>query len=300
MATSSSDTIASRFHLPEAPRLSIRTLQRRDIALTELRGRAGHGLTDAMPRENAYLVALQFLPCANHDLFFEGRYVRPRNYRAGVTSFYDLRREPVADLRDPFHSLMMRLPLAALEDIDAGHGRRSVDRLACEDGLSVDDVVLRSLFTSLLPAVRRPEEASTLFLDHVVGAITAHIASRYGGPAPPATRARRGLAPWQERHVKALIDDNLDGNITVSRLAEACGLSIRHFGRAFRESVGLPPHRWLLKRRVTRAQDMLSRSRPSVAAVAVACGFVDQSHLTRVFKANVGLTPAQWRRQIRR
>ena len=108
--------------------------------------------------------------------------------------------------------------------------------------------------------------------------------------------SRGGLAPWQERRAKELINANLDGKLPLSQLAEECGLSARHFARAFRQSIGVPPHRWLLSRRVERAKDLLRDRALPLAEVALACGFSDQSHFTWMFTALVGLSPGLWRR----
>jgi AraC-like DNA-binding protein len=84
----------------------------------------------------------------------------------------------------------------------------------------------------------------------------------------------------------------------LARLAAECGLSVRHFARAFRQSTGVPPHRWLLRRRVERAAELLGNRALPLADIAIACGFADQSHFTRVFTALMGASPNTWRRTI--
>ncbi len=249
-----------------------------------------------MPREDAYLVALQLRPCADHDLFFNGRHVRPTNYVEGVTSIYDLRQEPIADLRDPFHSIMFHLPRRALHDIAGPTGAPLSGDLLYRPGASILDPVIQSLLSSLLPAMAKPGEACSLFLAHVALAITAHVAHTYGAMRPLRRLPRGGLAPWQERRAKELLSANLQAAVSLSRLAVECGLSVRHFTRAFRQSTGTPPHRWLLRKRVERAQELLRDSRWPLAEIALACGFADQSHFTRVFTAMVGTSPGTWRR----
>lgn len=109
---------------------------------------------------------------------------------------------------------------------------------------------------------------------------------------------RAGLAPWQiDRAVRLLLED-LAQDYSVEQLAAQCGLSRSHFGRAFKTSMGLPPHRWLTHLRIARAQEMLA-GRASIAEIALNCGFADQSHLTRMFNAVTGCSPAAWRRQRR-
>jgi len=105
-----------------------------------------------------------------------------------------------------------------------------------------------------------------------------------------------GLAPWQARRAQELMNANLDGKLPLRQLAEQCGLSTRHFARAFRQSTGVPPHRWLLGRRVERAKDLMRDPALSLAEVALACGFADQSHFTRMFTTVVGVSPGVWRR----
>lgn len=105
-----------------------------------------------------------------------------------------------------------------------------------------------------------------------------------------------GLAPWQMRRAEQLMNENLGVQVPLSRLAEQCGLSVRHFARAFRESTGVPPHRWRTNRRVERAKELLLSSGLSLSEVALACGFGNQSHFTRVFSATVCMSPGLWRR----
>jgi transcriptional regulator GlxA family with amidase domain len=107
---------------------------------------------------------------------------------------------------------------------------------------------------------------------------------------------RGGLAPWQLARAMRLLRSETPGDHTVAKLARVCGLSPSHFGRAFKASTGLTPHKWLLWFRVQRAAELLERTEDSISTIAVTCGFADQSHLTRVFHALMGTSPAHWRR----
>lgn len=109
----------------------------------------------------------------------------------------------------------------------------------------------------------------------------------------------KGLAGWQAELALQLLLSDTSCGFSVAALARRCGLSRSYFIRAFKVSMGLPPHHWLMRRRIERAQDMLVRTNESIAEIAVSCGFADQSHLTRVFRALVGASPAAWRRQRR-
>ena len=111
-----------------------------------------------------------------------------------------------------------------------------------------------------------------------------------------AALTRGGLAPWQMQRATELMTANLQERVPLSRLAARCGLSMRHFARAFRQSTGVPPHRWLLNHRVEHAKELLRNLTMSLAEIALACGFADQSHFTRTFTAVVGVGPGLWRR----
>jgi AraC family transcriptional regulator len=106
----------------------------------------------------------------------------------------------------------------------------------------------------------------------------------------------RRLAASQERRAKELVDANIRGNISIAELASACRLSEAYFSRAFRETCGAPPHRWLLQRRVELAKQKLAATDMPLATIATDCGFVDQSHLQRVFARTTGVTPKIWRK----
>src|SRR5689334_12113598 len=117
-------------------------------------------------------------------------------------------------------------------------------------------------------------------------AFAAHAAHAYGG-MQSVQRVKGGLAPWQERRSKEMIAADPSGATSLAAVAEACGLSVGYFSRAFRKTTGLAPHTWLQHARVERAMTMLRGTDKSLSEIALACGFSDQSHFTRVFTQRV-------------
>jgi AraC family transcriptional regulator len=148
----------------------------------------------------------------------------------------------------------------------------------------------------MLPALSHPEQASQLFIDHVLLAVGVPVAQTYGGMRPLLRPVRGGLAPWQVRRAQDILRSNLYGSVSIKEVARECHLSVSHFSRAFRRTLGVAPHNWLLVRRVELAKEKLRDGRWSLLDVALACGFADQSHLTRVFTRMVGISPGAWRR----
>jgi AraC family transcriptional regulator len=110
--------------------------------------------------------------------------------------------------------------------------------------------------------------------------------------------ARGGLAGWQQRAVTAYIEEHLDQTIPLAKLAELARLSPYYFCRAFRESVGLPPHRYHILRRIERAKGLLANSKSSVTEIGMAVGFSDTSSFTAAFRKTTGQTPTSYRRRF--
>ncbi|MBM7128972.1 helix-turn-helix domain-containing protein [Dyella mobilis] len=103
------------------------------------------------------------------------------------------------------------------------------------------------------------------------------------------------MRPWQEVLAKSMLSSSMDGTTLVADVAAACGLSKSHFGKAFRRSVGMPPHRWVVMRRLEWAQRLLGDASRSVASIAAECGFCDQSHMNHVFLKTLGVSPGAYR-----
>ena len=107
---------------------------------------------------------------------------------------------------------------------------------------------------------------------------------------------RGGLTPRQVRLVCDHLERHLAEPADLAQLAGLAGLSPSHFHRAFRRSMGAPPHRWLTWKRIRRAQALMRDRGRSLADIAVETGFADQPHFTRVFSKVVGVSPGAWRR----
>ena len=93
---------------------------------------------------------------------------------------------------------------------------------------------------------------------------------------------------------------NLTGRVTLNELASACRLSRSHFARAFKRTLGVAPHQWLLAARINLAKTLLEAPHKTIEEIAEECGFADRSHLTRAFTRALHLTPAAWRRERQR
>jgi transcriptional regulator GlxA family with amidase domain len=119
------------------------------------------------------------------------------------------------------------------------------------------------------------------------------------GNQPNGTNAvglvRGGLPPRALRRVREHIDANIKQRISVKALAKLANLSVWYFVRAFKQSVGVTPHNYLIRRRVERTSELLSGTELSLSEIALAAGFADQSHCARRFRQHVGMSPREYR-----
>jgi AraC family transcriptional regulator len=108
-------------------------------------------------------------------------------------------------------------------------------------------------------------------------------------------RVKGGLAPHLRRQLVEFIEMNLAEALSLGQLSGMCALSEYHFARMFRESFGLPPHQYLLARRMHRARELLRSTRMAFGAIALECGFASASHFSNAFKQAMGATPKAYR-----
>jgi AraC-like DNA-binding protein len=301
MATSEGygQRLGERLRVDNAPAIVARVLRKTDMAVTEIR--CNHplpGMSGSIQREDAFLVCLKLCDLPRFEYWEDGKKAPVCDLRAGESCLYDLKRDPIVRIDKPYHSLIFYLPRSALNAIADDTNAPRIGDLSYKPGVGVDDVMISSLQSTMLLALANPEQVSQLFVDHIMLAVGMHVAQTYGGMRPASPRVRGGLAPWQVRRAKEILSAHLDGGIPLQEVARECHLSMSHFSRQFRRTTGLPPHKWLLTRRIEVAKEKLGDRRLSLSDLAAACGFADQSHLTRVFTRMVGVSPGAWRRAL--
>lgn len=154
-----------------------------------------------------------------------------------------------------------------------------------------DPDLIRDLAILHASLCRDDTRTSELEQDTRLVAFLAKLIARWADldGAPPARIGATGLV-----RVRDYLEANLAEETDLAELAAMAGLSRSHFIRAFQRETGLAPHAYLTDRRFRAASRLLERGE-APGDVAASCGFFDQSHLNRVFKARMGVTPGTFR-----
>ncbi|WP_157944659.1 helix-turn-helix transcriptional regulator [Mangrovicella endophytica] len=230
----------------------------------------------------------------HQELRAAGSLVHSGSVPQGAVSAFNLAEEPCLSMTGRLDAIHFHIPHAFIDEIadEAGLPRPS--------GLlrspAKRDPVASALGALLMPAMLKRDAAGSMLAEHVAMAFLAHAAERYGQVRRQAPPLRSGLAPWQERQAKELMQAGFARPLTITEVSEACKLSPSYFAAAFRRSTGQSPHRYLSQIRIAASKRLMLAGEISLAEVALACGFGDQSYFTRVFSNLVGTSPGQWRR----
>ena len=126
-------------------------------------------------------------------------------------------------------------------------------------------------------------------------AFEAPVAAGSADQVFPGSQFRGGLPPHVLRRVREHIQTHLGSTLTLRDLATTAGLSASHFGRAFKQSEGMTPRKYLLKCRLRQAVQLLAGTELPLSEIAFASGFCAQSHFSRQFRKYVGITPSRYR-----
>ena len=161
-----------------------------------------------------------------------------------------------------------------------------------------DRFQMGSLVTSIVTLLdaakaerKNNREAAWASVDRASSLLRVEMARRH------SKRSDRGMPAWQIRRVIDYIDSHIGGTILVLDLSDLLQRSEAHFARTFKKSLGEAPHAYIIRRRVEHAKHLMLTTEMPLSEIALACGFTDQAHICKSFRAHVGQSPAAWRRE---
>ncbi|MGZ5195099.1 MAG: helix-turn-helix domain-containing protein, partial [Ramlibacter sp.] len=170
-------------------------------------------------------------------------------------------------------------------------GQRCVDRRPSRPNEVLQSPVAELILQAMVRDLHDGSPAGALVGDALIVALLAHV---WGIDRSEGASAS-GFAPAVRKRVLSYIEEHLAQPLSLAELANVAGMSVRHFCRAFRASLGCSPHQYLLRQRVERAKALIAARDMPLAEVAQTVGFSDQSQFTRTFRRHIGITPAAHR-----
>jgi AraC family transcriptional regulator len=232
----------------------------------------------------------------DHETAADGGHRYKGADRAGFVSFLPAgceRRLVLRDVAWQWASIALDPTVSAGAD---GKAAAALDRLAPFS--AVQDGFVLALLAELERLNALDGGLDPLYCETMAEALSRYLRKRFvdarSGPVPGPAK----LPAWRLRRVEDYIDAHLGGRLRIGDLAMLCGLSERHFHRAFSATTGRTPLAFIQERRVRAAAAALARDDVSVAALALEVGFLSPSHFARVFRSVLGLSPSEYRLRI--
>jgi AraC family transcriptional regulator len=174
------------------------------------------------------------------------------------------------------------------------------DRVEIPPVFDLSHPSIRDVLLALDAELNNGGPGGRLLAESLGNVLAVHLLRHFCAPRLADPSPRRGLSKPRLRAVIEHIHENLDAELSLDHLAAVARMSPYHFARLFKDSTGLPPHQYVIARRVERAKELLRGHDPlPLADVAVEAGFSSQSHFTHHFKRFVGVTPRRFQSAAR-
>ncbi len=199
------------------------------------------------------------------------------------------------ELRVPITVIMSITPLPR-----AVGSTFKVERVTIASSLPTDDPLLQQIALVLQAAIADERVAGQPSTQSLTDALVTSFRRRDGVTQPSPGEVTGGLSPYKLRRTIAHIKDHLEQDLSLVTLAAVGEMSPAHFARLFKQATGLPPHQYVLRCRMERAQQLLAETDLPLSEIALQVGCADQSHFTALFRTHFALTPKAYRDHTRR
>jgi AraC family transcriptional regulator len=174
-----------------------------------------------------------------------------------------------------------------------------VERVEIAPSLPTDDPLLHHIALVLQAAIEGASVARELAAQSLAEALVPPFLRRYGVTRQSPGEVTDKLSPYKLQHTIAYIKDHLEEDLSLATLAAVGETSPTHFARLFKQVTGLPPHQYVLRLRMERAQQLLAETDLPLIEIALQVGCADQSHFTALFRTHFALTPKAYRDKTR-
>jgi AraC family transcriptional regulator len=161
---------------------------------------------------------------------------------------------------------------------------------------AIDDPVIQQLALALKLEIQTGCMSGRLYGELLGTALAARLVQNYAVSKPFEFKAN-GLSQSQLARVIDYMKANLTQDLSILDLATLTSMSESHFSRSFKRSVGISPYQYLMQQRVERAKQLLEMQAISISNIALDCGFANQTHLTKIFRQMIGMTPKAYQKR---
>jgi len=193
--------------------------------------------------------------------------------------------------------LYLYLAPSLIEQVVAEMGRNDPTHVEMVKQFNIHDPLIEQIGLSLVGELESGGVAGRVYAESLATALVLHLLRLSSTASLLPASSQRNLTQRQISIVRDAIYDRLDQDIPLKELAASIGMSVSHFCRLFKQSTGLAPHQYVIACRVERAKSLLLNEERTIAQVAHAVGFADQSHLNRHFKHLLGIPPGVLRKK---
>ena len=164
--------------------------------------------------------------------------------------------------------------------------------------LSIRDPQIEHIAFALKSELDAGCPSGRVYGDGLAVALAARLLRTYSAQVASSHNCNALMTAYTLRRVTDYIEDNLTKDLTLAQIAGVAHMSPHYFSRAFRKSTGIPPHRYVIDRRIEKAKTLLSNNRLPLVEVGLSAGFQNQSHFTTLFHKRTGVTPKVYRSRI--
>ncbi len=164
-----------------------------------------------------------------------------------------------------------------------------------EEQLALNDRQIVRIAKALEAEANAGYPSGRMYGEALAAALTAHLVAQYSAQRPKTSEHTGGMSPCALRRVLRYVDEHLTEEIRLEVLARVAGLSHHRFAHNFKRAMGLPPHQYVIRRRVECAKPLLRDTDDTVANVTYALGFGSPSRFAFLFRRETGMTPTRYR-----
>lgn len=160
-----------------------------------------------------------------------------------------------------------------------------------------EDLFIQGVALALKADVESGYASGQIYGESLTNALSVHLLRHYCNRTPRIQTYSNGLPPHKLQRVLDYIHGNLEQTLSLETIAAQIGMSQYYFCSLFKQSIGIPPWRYVIQQRVERAKALLKTSDRSISDVSLLSGFAHQTHLNKHFYKLVGITPKNYRKQ---